>query len=199
VRAGLVESPEEYQWSSHHNYLLPHDKTSLIDTAAVLGMFSEDKGSAYRLYKAFMENDAVISREEVYSTAEQRILGDERFVENVLKERSMKIQGLRRDREYSLEQIAAAVERVYGIPLEKIRSINKSPGLATGKKVMSLVAHEYGYKGKDIADFIDKDPVVVTRHLKERAYLEKEIQVVLNDLKSSKSHLVIPVPNKALS
>jgi hypothetical protein len=183
VRAGIVDAPEEYQWSSHQYYLLPHDKTSLIDTDAVLGMFSEDKGAAYSLYRAFMDADASIPREEIYSTVEQRILGDEHFVENVLKESSLKVQAPRREREYTLEQIAGAIKGVYGISLEEIRSLSKSTSLSAGKKMMSLVAHEYGYKGIHIADFINKDPVVVTRHLKERATWEKEIEGVVAALK----------------
>jgi hypothetical protein len=33
--------------------------------------------------------------------------------------------------------------------------------------LFSLVAHEYGYKGKEIAEYAKKDPAV-TRHLKEK-------------------------------
>jgi len=186
VRAGIVETPEEYRWSSHQYYLLPHDKTGMIDTEAVLGMFSEDKGSAYRLYRDFMDADTSIPKEEVYATVEQRILGNEHFVEKVLKETSMKAQATRREREYTLAQIAGAIDGIYGISLEEIRSRSKSSRLSAGKKMMSLVAHEYGYKGKEIAEFIHKDPVVVTRHLKERATSENEIEDVVNALKKNK-------------
>lgn len=186
VRAGIIEAPEEYRWSSHQYYLLPDDKTSIVDTEAVLGMFSEDKEAANRLYRVFMEADASIPREDVYCTVEQRILGDQHFVEKVRKESNVKFQATRHEREYTLEQIAGAIEKVYGISLEEIRSISKSSRLSTGKKMMSLVAHEYGYKGREIAVFTNRDPVVVTRHLKESASSEKEIEVVVTALKSSK-------------
>ncbi|MCK9196972.1 MAG: transposase [Syntrophales bacterium] len=183
VRAGIVEAPEEYRWSSHQYYLLPDDKTGIVDTESVLGMFSEDKGAANCLYIDFIGADVSIPREDVYHTVEQRILGDEHFVEKVLKESNVKVQATRREREYTLDEIAGAIEGVYGISLEEIRSISKSSKLSKGKKMMSLVAHEYGYKGKEIAEFIYKDPVVVTRHLKEIVASEKEIEGVVTALK----------------
>ena len=35
-----------------------------------------------------------------------------------------------------------------------------------GMKLFSLIAKEYGYKGKEIAGYIQKDPAVVTRYLR---------------------------------
>ncbi len=186
VRAGIVEAPEEYLWSSHQYYLLPDDEAGIVDTESVLGMFSEDKEAAYCLYIAFMEANISIPREDVYRTVEQRILGDEHFVEKVRKETDLKVQTRRRHREYALEEIAGAIEGVYGISLEEIRSISKSHRLSRGKVMMSLVAHEYGYKGREIAEFIHKDPVVVTRHLKEMVASEKEIEGVVIALKNNK-------------
>jgi len=186
VRAGIVEAPEEYRWSSHQYYLQQVDKKGIVDTESVLRMFSEDTEAASRLYRSFMGADALIPREDVYCTVEQRILGDEYFVEKVLKKSSVKIKATRGDGEYSLEEIAKAIEGVYGILIGEIRSINKSGRLSRGKTMMSLVANEYGYKGKEIAKFIHKDPVVVTRHLKERAASEKEIEGVVTALKNSK-------------
>ena len=54
---------------------------------------------------------------------------------------------------------------------------------------MSLVASEYGYKNKEIAEFIRKDPVVVTRHLKERAQSEEEIEKVIRLLKGKRANV----------
>ncbi len=47
---------------------------------------------------------------------------------------------------------------------------------------MTLVANEYGYKGKEIAEYIRKDPAVITRHLKERDKLKKELEKVIHGL-----------------
>jgi len=186
VRAGIVAAPEEYPWSSHQYYLQQDNKKGLVDTESVLRLFSEDKKTAKRLFRAFMGSNVSITREDVYRTVEQRILGDEHFIEKVRKERNVKVDAIRREREYTLGEIAQVIELIYGVSLAEIRSVRKLSRLSRGKMMMSLVAHEYGYKGKEIAEFINKDPVVVSRHLRERAASEKEMEVLSAALKKDK-------------
>lgn len=38
---------------------------------------------------------------------------------------------------------------------------------------MCLVAKEYGYKGKEIAEYLKKDPAVITRCSKSKDTMEK--------------------------
>ena len=38
---------------------------------------------------------------------------------------------------------------------------------------MSIVANEYGYKGKEVARYLKKDPAIITRYLKERNEFKK--------------------------
>jgi hypothetical protein len=47
-------------------------------------MFSENKGRARKQYQAFMSDGATVKKEDIYATIDQRLLGDERFVENVV-------------------------------------------------------------------------------------------------------------------
>jgi hypothetical protein len=49
-------------------------------------------------------------------------------------------------------------------------------GYNVRKNIICLVAREYGYKGKEIAGYIQKDPAVVTRYLKERKDLKAEVE-----------------------
>ena len=136
-----------------------------------------------------MGDEAAIRKENIYSTVEQRILGDERFVDRVIKKSADKVSRKRRERQYTLEEVAGAVEELYGVSLEQIRRRSKSRELSVGKRLMSLVASEYGYKNKEIAEFIRKDPVVVTRHLKERAQSEEEIEKVIRLLKGKRANV----------
>jgi hypothetical protein len=190
VRAGIVARPEEYPWSSHPYYLLPDDETGMVDTAPVLEMFSEEKEAAHRLYRVFMDGDVSIPRDEAYATVEQRILGDEHFVEQALQKNVSSLRTTKRDRDYTLGEIAGAIEESLGVSLEEIRSASKSRRIASAKRLMSLVAHEYGYRGIEIARFINKDPVVVTRHLRGILSSGKEVEGVVNTLKNSKSRQV---------
>lgn len=56
----------------------------IADKDQVLRMFSEDKGRAMRLYRAYMRERGGAQREDIYATVDQRVLGDERFVEKVM-------------------------------------------------------------------------------------------------------------------
>ncbi len=55
--------------------------------------------------------------------------------------------------------------------------------------MISLVASEYGYKNKEVAEYIGKDPMVVTRHLKERESFRGEIERVVDYLKGVKANV----------
>jgi len=37
------------------------------------------------------------------------------------------------------------------------------------KKTFSVIADEYGYSGREIAAFVEKDPSVISRYLKKKA------------------------------
>lgn len=44
---------------------------------------------------------------------------------------------------------------------------------------MNLIANEYGYRGGEVANYLRKDPAVVTRYLKERKLLASEMDDVI--------------------
>ena len=127
-----------------------------------------------------------IKREDVYSTVSQRVLGGEEFVKEVLtKTGRAEVWGKKRH-EYTLLEIEGAVERICGVTLRQLREKSKEVGIVSGRKVMSLVAREYGYKGREIAEYLRRDPAVVTRYLKERERLEDEVEKVHEVLRKTK-------------
>ncbi len=65
----------------------------------------------------------------------------------------------------------------------QIQQKGKDRDVSSGRKVLTLAAKEYGYKGKEIAEFTKKDPAIVTRHLKEKKNLEGEIKKVIETLR----------------
>jgi len=60
-----------------------------------------------------------------------------------------------------------------GLPPVRLRY----PSLGTPK-----VAEKYGYKRKEIAKFMEKDPAVVTRYLREKQSLALETESVMKIL-----------------
>ena len=182
VRAGRARCPEAYLWSSHRLYIGESRDRGIVDSEHVLKIFSEDNRRARRAYQEYMEQKEVISREEVYATVDQRIVGNEGFVETVkAKTGRLNIQG-RRKHAYGLPDITKAVEELFGITLVQLRGKGGEDQLGRGRRLISLVAKEYGYKGKEVAEYLWRDPSVITRYLKEGNRLGSEVEKVHSKL-----------------
>ncbi len=182
VRARVAESPAGYKWSSHSTYS-KRITEGIVDTDIVLRMFSEDKAKARKLYRNFMYDGIAVKKEQIYSTVDQQVLGGEEFVEKIREEYDGRIESDKRKKEHSLFEISGAVEKVCGVNLKKLRQKDKTRASYDGKKLMILVAGEYGYTGREIAEYIKKDPSLVTRYKKERSKWKKEIKKVEKALK----------------
>jgi REP element-mobilizing transposase RayT len=185
VRVGIVREVGKYPWSSHRDYVGKGEgaRKGVVDTEQVLGMFSRDKGRASRAYQVYMGEKAAIRREEVYATVDQRVLGDERFIEKVKETTGRGELKGRRRHEYTLTEIGGAVERVYGTSLKELRERGREKVVQTGRRVLSFVGREYGYKGGEIAEYLRRDPSVITRYLRETKRLEIDIKNVHENLK----------------
>jgi len=59
VKAGLVEKPEQYRWSSYASYLFPHKpEANKLETEFILSIMANDQKKAIQEFKRFsMEND----------------------------------------------------------------------------------------------------------------------------------------------
>lgn len=183
IRAKVVKTIDEYKWSSHHSYAKKTDKEDIINTDHVLRMFSEDKIKARKLYRAYIGDELAVKKEDIYSTVDQRILGGEEFVEKVKEEYDGGIRQEKRKKGYTLSEIARGIEEAFGITLKQIREKSKSGHISLGRKLISLIGKEYAYKGRDIAEYIQKDPAMITRHLKEKGDLKKEMEKAIEAIK----------------
>ncbi len=55
--------------------------------------------------------------------------------------------------------------------------------------MISLIAKEYGYKGKEIAEYIRKYPAIVTRDIKGKVNLEVEIEKLISILNDERTNV----------
>ncbi len=188
VRARLIKTPEEYPWSSHRIYLKPVRK-GIVDEEQVLRMFSEDKGKAQRLCRAYIEDGIAVKKEDIYGTIDKRILGDEQFADAVMGRSEAAIVPGRKEREYTLAAIVGAIGEIFGITLGQMRLKGKDRDITHARKLLSVVAHEYGYRGKEIAGYMRKDPALISRHIKEREEMEKDTERVIAALKDRKANV----------
>jgi putative transposase len=186
VRARIAKEVGEYRWSSEESYSGKR-KGDIVDTDQVLRMFSEDKSQARKLYRAYIDDGTSVKKQDIYGTIGQRILGDEQFVETVMERIEGGIEGKKRWHGYSFEEITKAVEHMSGTTLRQLRDKSRGRNILTGRKLASLAAKGYGYKGKEIAAYLRKDPSVITRYLKEGERFRVELEQVLKTLSGKKA------------
>ena len=176
VRAKISTDADQYQWSSHKCYV---GKDSIVDTGRVLSMFSEDRGASRRLYREFIGDGVAVNRDAVYRTVDQRVLGSEEFLDIVMERYDGEIIKEKKEKEYTLAEIAEGVEKIKGVPLKHMRVHNKTQYITASRKLFILLAAEYGYKGREIAGYIKRDPALISMALKERNLLEKDMARVI--------------------
>jgi len=148
-------------------------------------MFSENKSRALKQYAMFMNDGATVKQEDVYATIDQRLLGDERFVEKVVEKHDGEIKKERRKKEYTLPRIAREIARQSGVSLEDMRSWRRTANILTARRLFSILSREYGYTGREIAVYLRKDPAAVTLYLRSGAGDRKEVEVLVAALKKN--------------
>jgi putative transposase len=143
IRAGLVQSLDDltrYPFSGHSS-LMGKAKGAWQDTEGILRMFGERKSTARRQYMAFVENGLgqgkrgdlsggglirsaggweavrVLKREEIFPKSDERILGDDDFVESTLRsaEETMEKRYALRSRGFDLDKTASRAAQVMGV------------------------------------------------------------------------------------
>jgi REP element-mobilizing transposase RayT len=91
VRAGLVNKPEDYRWSSFRDYVEESKKFSYICTDEIKGLFSNRHSAAYRDF-VYSRLDKKYSKEDIYG--KYSILGSEKFRKGVLNQVGYKVKDL---------------------------------------------------------------------------------------------------------
>ncbi len=181
VRAKIAERLDAYTWSSHQAYTGKNNPLSLVDTDQVLRMFSESKVRAREKYREFMAEQDGIDRKEVYATIDQRLKGDDEFVDRVLEQHD-KDPIKKRPRRPSLEVISQIVEKQYGVSIADLRSYSKIRTLALARRVFCIIASTLGYKATEIGRYLEKEPTMVTLALRGREEIVKEVKAIEREL-----------------
>jgi REP element-mobilizing transposase RayT len=180
VRARITEKVEAYPWSSHHAYTGKDNPLSLVDTDQVLRLFSERKSRARAKYREFMAGQDTMDKATVYATIDQRLQGDDEFVERVMVQHDQEEAQIRQKKK-GLEEIAKAIEQRYGITVDDIRSNSRTEALVRARRIFSQVASVLGHRGSVLAKYTRKDPAAITRQLRDTTQ-KREVQVVLKGL-----------------
>ena len=176
VRARIAETLEQYPWSSHQAYLGKSNPYSLVDTSPVLRMFSASRTRAKRQYQEFMNEGDIVKKQEVYAVVDQRLQGDDAFVDRVLERYDGDVKKEKKMKERTMPEISRAVTDYTGVTLDHLQSAGKDRQVMTGRRLFTLAALAYGYKGTEIAQYLHKEASSVTKYAREadgRSAVEK--------------------------
>ena len=101
-----------------------------IETRFVLGQFGKAIGQARQSYIQFMKEGLGIGHEDrYYDTIDQRLLGDEQFIEEVDRKTEGKREIKKRSLRVQFSELLDAVAKVHGVePQVLIRGVDKGPG-----------------------------------------------------------------------
>lgn len=114
-----------------------------------------------------MNEGDVVSKQEVYAVVDQRLQGDDDFVDRVLEQFDGEVKKEKKKKEHTLPEISRAVVDYTGVTLEQLRSAGKDRQVMVGRQLFTLAAQAYGYKGIEIAKYLQKEASSVTKYARE--------------------------------
>jgi ribosomal protein L23 len=127
-----------------------------------------------------MNDQDTLDKSRVYATIDQRLQGDDEFVERVMEQHDGE-EALARQKKKGLDEIAQAIEQRYGITVDDIRSNCRTENLVRARRVFSQVAGAVGHRGSVTAKYMRKDPAAITRQMRDTSQ-EEEVRAVLKVL-----------------
>lgn len=165
LRAQLVEDPIGYPWSSYGIYL-SDQRDELVDKELILAQFSTNKRRAAKGYEHFVKERAGEGHvKEFYELKDQRLLGEDDFVEDIRKSLNEQLPFIY---DIAIGEIVAEVCSVLKIPTESLYSSNRNRLGALGRAVVGCMGRKLGgHYVKAVAEHFNRDPVAITQGIKK--------------------------------
>ncbi len=159
VRAGIVNHPAEYKWSSYCHTIGTAGKNSPFLTASwILAQFDDDLFLARSKYTDFVMS-GLNATSPIKDTKAGLILGTESFIESLGK----RISEYKDDIDIPREQRYACREDLSSL-FKDLRFLIKE----SRNKLIFTAYSKHGYTKKELAEFINLHVVTIGRIIKER-------------------------------
>ena len=155
VRARVINKPEEWKWSSYRATAGMEKSHFCLTRDWILGQFSGRRRQAKKRYKEFVESGA--GEERIWKNVKgQSILGEDDFVESLIKH----VKGYEEIKEIPKSQRYVSRPKLAEI-LSK-RTVDKKKR----NKYLHTAHIKYGYKLKEIADYLGIHYTTVSKAIK---------------------------------
>ena len=140
IRAGLVDTIEDYPWCSHHAYL-GGDSPTWLTLNWALSAFGDSLHDARRQYARFVQTECPTSIWEKFSAGsdeDHRILGDDGFVA------SLELQATSTKARQTLEELARTICQKHDVSVAELKSPSRERRYAAIRAEVGLAAVESG-------------------------------------------------------
>ena len=191
VRAGMVNLPEQYQYSGHRAYL-GLEPAGIVDVDPVLRHFGARKDVARDRYRQFVAAGMKDGhRKEFYAVEEGRILGSEEFVDATIHRigetnREVSITDQRANGgEFKPDRLLAAVEESCRVSREEFCGPGKGAAAMTAKEILILTGLRVGASRKTLSELIGISDSALSRRadaVRLRAERDLEISSLANGI-----------------
>jgi REP element-mobilizing transposase RayT len=194
VRAGVVDRPQQYRWSSYVGYIGKEKESEWVEYAWVFSQFGKEKKRARRRYREYVE-EGLRAKETtpLRNLHGQVILGDQVFIERIkgmLKGRRLSQGIVERKRlleHPSATEVVGVVSEAYGIDQEEI--LERGGRANTARKVAIYYCQRYtGLSNEAIGELFGGIHYTtvskVTARLREEMLKDKELSKLIDHLNS---------------
>ncbi len=190
VRAGMVNLPEDYRWSSHHAYL-GDESIPWLTTDSVLRLFSQKLSLARKGYVEFVaERLDEGHRDEFHGKGEtdSRIIGEDCFVERVLAQtENLPLQ------KPNLAAVLAAVKARYGLEDADLSSAARGRTLSEARGMAAWLVREVSRATlTELASRLHRDVTTMSAAAKQAEIHRKRDEKFAGVVESLKDGLLKP-------
>jgi len=183
VRAGLVATPVDYEWSGHRAYL-GQEHISWLTCDAVLAQFGNAVGSAREQYAGFVMAalDEKHRAEFHRGSDDSRLLGEDRFLQQVMAQTDVIVA-----EKVSVEELVKSVAVEFEVDVVDLCSPSRKRRFAEARGVAAWLVTETGqHTLVELARYICRDPSALSQQVKkirERAGKESGYRQKIENLK----------------
>ena len=157
-------NPWTYPWSSHQAYL-GRPSAVPVSTAPVLAQFHRQIGPARQAYRQFVRDGLAHGHQDrFYETVDQRLLGDEQFLEDVDRRTAASRQVSVRPPRVAFGTLLTAVAQVYAVPPHALLAPSRQRALVPARALLVYMAREWGrLSGQELGRRLHRDPSMISR------------------------------------
>jgi REP element-mobilizing transposase RayT len=157
-------SPWTYRWSSHAAYV-GRPSSVQVSTTAVLASFHRQVGPARQAYRTFMRDGLAQGHQErFYETVDQRLLGDDRFIEAIDRRTAATREVAVRPHRIALGTLLTAVATAYGVTPQEIVAPGRQRVLVPARALLVYLAREWSHlTARELGRRLHRDPSMISR------------------------------------